>query len=121
MGRTFQYPPPCRDGKGNLHSVAAEGDLLAPNGQRTGVMCRACAETVIAEYRDKLGQVWRFEPFEPLYRVETYGKDFLRPRGFQIVCNPTGEVKDRFPFNCDDPESIRSAQRQANIYAGING
>lgn len=40
----------------------AEGHLLSPDGKRVpGAMCSACANTVISEYREKLGETWTFK------------------------------------------------------------
>jgi hypothetical protein len=39
---------------------AATGWLCAPGGQHIDPMCLEHAKPVIAEYRDKLGEVWRF-------------------------------------------------------------
>lgn len=39
----------------------AEGWLCSPEGRRIVATCRAHAEIVIAEYREKLNQTWTFE------------------------------------------------------------
>ncbi len=55
----------CRDGKGERHNVEAEGEIISPEGQALGFMCKAHAERVIAEYKEKLGEGWTFRPFTP--------------------------------------------------------
>lgn len=52
----------CVDGKGRRTTHPAEGYIVAPDGDRIGVMCQREAQEVIAEYAEKLGQAWTFEP-----------------------------------------------------------
>lgn len=52
----------CIDGKGRRTEHRSEGFIVSPEGGRTGQMCRACAQIVIDEYAEKLGQAWTFEP-----------------------------------------------------------
>ena len=52
----------CQDGRGFRHDAPAEGYLTAPDGQRIPGpgMCQAHAAACIAEYADKLREVWTF-------------------------------------------------------------
>ena len=53
----------CVDGKGQRTNHAAEGYIVAPDGDRIGSgMCDAHAREVIDEYSEKLGEAWTFEP-----------------------------------------------------------
>ena len=58
------YPPPCLDATGQPHGAPSEGRVVAPSGRPVTWRCRACAEAVIAEYAEKLGERWTFVPFE---------------------------------------------------------
>lgn len=62
---------PCGFG-GVAQKHKADGHLVAPDGDRIVPMCRADAEAVIAEYAEKLGEAWTFEPApqEPPARTE---------------------------------------------------
>lgn len=51
----------CVDGKGRRTGHAAEGYIVAPDGDRIGSMCRRHANKVIDEYAAKLGEAWTFE------------------------------------------------------------
>lgn len=59
---SLPYAPNCTNGQGVKHS--ATGYIISPTGRHIGAMCLSCAEEVIDEYKDKLGQVWTFEPQE---------------------------------------------------------
>jgi hypothetical protein len=54
----------CTDGRGERHEVAPDVWLISPEGHRIGTMCQMHADEVIAEYRNKLGEVWSTEPYE---------------------------------------------------------
>jgi hypothetical protein len=51
----------CTDGQGVLTKHQAEGWIVSPAGKRIARQCRDCADLVITEYREKLGQEWSFQ------------------------------------------------------------
>lgn len=61
---SLPYAPNCTNGQGIRQSHLATGYIISPTGRRIGAMCESCAQEVIDEYREKLGQVWTFEPQE---------------------------------------------------------
>ena len=47
---------------GRIHcGNRADGRLLAPDGYCVGYYCHSCAEPVIKEYQEKLGETWTLE------------------------------------------------------------
>jgi hypothetical protein len=50
----------CVDGHGFPHTHFAHGWLVSPEGRPVQAMCSEKAERVIAEYLEKLGEVWTF-------------------------------------------------------------
>ena len=53
----------CHNGKTGMPADhEATGWLISPNGNRVVSMCETHADLVIAEYRDTLGENWRFAP-----------------------------------------------------------
>lgn len=63
------FPVRCQSGvDGRPQDHDAEGMLVGPDGEPKSCtlrQCHACAEVVIREYREKLGEEWTFQPFEP--------------------------------------------------------
>ncbi len=52
----------CVGSNGWAANHGAGGYLISPEGERNSAMCREHADRVIAEYRDKLGEEWWFDP-----------------------------------------------------------
>lgn len=68
---SLPYAIDCTNGQGIRQSHDAEGYIVSPTGRRIGAICSKCAQEIIDEYKDKLGQVWTFErqEWQPVPRV----------------------------------------------------
>jgi hypothetical protein len=58
---SLPYAINCTNGQGIRQSHSAEGYIISPTGRRISAMCRSCAQVVIDEYKEKLGEIWTFE------------------------------------------------------------
>ena len=65
---SLPYAPNCTNGQGIRQTHSATGYLISSTGRRISAMCSSCAQEVIDEYKEKLGQVWTFElqEFQPV-------------------------------------------------------